>query len=95
MNQVLAIIYWPGWITFGLGLFGIRIVADYLKARLYWKTGDAKIHLHHFLAGFPLMIVSVILYQNQILFYAGLITGFVFALFASETKELILRHWQP
>jgi len=85
----------PFWVTFGLGLYGTRIVADYLKARVYYPAKDNKIHLHHFLLAIPTSILSWILFSVNQDSTAWACAGFASALWASETKELILQQWQP
>jgi hypothetical protein len=83
--------FWP---TFGLGLYGIRIVADYLKKRVYYRKGSIRIHLHHFLLGFPTTILSWVLFAINQDGVAWASAGFASALWASETKELILQKWE-
>lgn len=84
----------PFWFTFGVGLYGIRVVADYAKKRVYLHKGGQSIHLHHFLLGFPSTILSWGLFAVNQDYAAWALAGFASALWASETKELILQKWR-
>jgi protein-S-isoprenylcysteine O-methyltransferase Ste14 len=104
MNPLLAILTNPFWFSFGLGLYFIRIFADYFRIRVVLKrdkTGTIvvsglyrkRLHVHHFLLGFPLWIVAAIFFALNRGFEAFLIAGLSCAFWASETKELILQKW--
>jgi hypothetical protein len=109
MASLLAFLTSPFWFTLGLGLFIIRILADYVKVRWYhkWKRGDLsilqyvkigkskRIHLHHFLFGLALAPITWILFALNQDFVATMLAGLVAALIASEMKELILMEWGP
>lgn len=79
--------------TFGVGLYTIRIVADYFKKRFYWHKGSNRVHIHHFLLGFPATVLSWILFSVGQDSTAWAFAGFASALWASESKELILMKW--
>jgi hypothetical protein len=106
---LIAFLTSPFWFTFGLGLFIIRILADYIKVRWYWdwknhKTNisqytkvvkSKRIHLHHFLFGLALAPITWVCFALGQDFVATLLAGLVAALIASEAKELILLEWRP
>lgn len=97
----------PFWFTFGVGLYGIRLAADYFHVRLHWtKKGpklsffqlmkrDRGVHLHHFIWAFPSFVISFVLLEFDIIIPAQLLLGFALALVVSESKELILMKWGP
>jgi L-alanine-DL-glutamate epimerase-like enolase superfamily enzyme len=95
LQTLLDFVSNPFWFAGFTTFFITRVIADYLKKRVYWKTGDLKVHLHHFLVGFPVIEISIILYNLQIMAPANLLAGISTALWASEAKELILQLWQP
>ena len=109
IGSLLAFLTSPFWFTFGLGLFIIRILADYIKVRCYWdwknhKTNilqyttlvkSKRLHLHHFLFGLALAPLTWILFALSQDFMATMFAGLVAALIASEMKELILMEWGP
>ena len=86
----IVLVFSPFWFTFGLGLYLIRIFADYFRIRVHANH----IHLHHFLLGFLWMFTSWFLFSQSQDFYAWLTAGLTAAFFASETKELILQKWK-
>lgn len=79
------------WIAFGLGLYGIRVMADYVRLRLHIRG----VHVHHFVWGCALTPATWILFYYDLLWLAMPLAGIVAALVASETKEVILQKWGP
>jgi len=87
----------------------IRLLADYVKVRLYWNFKNHKItimqyqkaikskgiHVHHFVWGIVCAFAAIgALYWNQV--YPGaLLAALAASLIASEGKELVLQKWGP
>lgn len=88
----------PFWLSFGLGLYVIRFLADYAKLRLYVPGKvfhvTTPIHIHHFLFGFLTCILAFVYYRAGDRFIGDSLAGISAALWASEAKELVLQNWQ-
>jgi len=95
MNEWLnALIFSPFWFSFGSGLALIRLLADWIKLRWYHQNRFGKrLHLHHFLFGFPMAVASWITLLLGHGITGQILAGFAAALWFSEAKELILQKW--
>jgi len=94
LNALWGFLTSPFWFTAFTATIIIRVIADYLKKRVYWQTGGRQIHLHHFLFGLALTPVTWLLFYYDFLTLGSVTSGLVAALIASETKELILQRWK-
>jgi len=107
---VWGIVTSPFWFTFGVTQIPIRWLADGSpRLRFYWDNGrpvlsfgsgkpwrqPKQIHLHHFLLGYPVIIIAWMLFATQQDTLAFALSGVASAFWFSEAKELIKQKWGP
>jgi hypothetical protein len=105
---VWAIVTSSFWFTFSATIIPIRWLADGSpRLRLYLRNGrpvvtlgndkpwrrPKQIHIHHFEWGFPLTLISWVLFVTGYDAVALALAGIASALWFSEAKEIVKQKW--